>query len=392
VSPEAASAMRSDFVVIGAGICGLSAAWALSRRGHGVTVIDQAPVGHRTGGSHGSARIFRLGYEKLAYVDLARQARHVWAELESAAGEQLLHPTPQLTFGPLMGDVRDGLRAAGVAHEELSAGQARERFPGLATSGDTVLLEPDSAVIAADRSLAALSRLLCQAGDGAGIGIGADGAPVRATAVAEHGAGVRVGTTAGAIDADRVIVCAGPWTAGLVGPAGIAVPGTANLEQVAYLDPAEPPGPVMPIFVQYGSASDPSPYGLPVPGSTRYKLGLHHDGPPVDPDRQVHDEDSELSRRIERATRQFLPAFDPVPAAVERCVYDNSPDTDFIIDRVGAIVIGSGTSGHGFKFGPLIGEWLADLATGRQAGRPGGPGGPGSLPGWFGLGRFLSVP
>jgi sarcosine oxidase len=51
----------------------------------------------------------------------------------------------------------------------------------------------------------------------------------------------------------------------------------------------------------------------------------------------------------------------------ERCVYDNSPDEDFIVDRVGRVVIGSGTSGHGFKFGPLLGEWLADLATGQDA-------------------------
>jgi len=66
----------------------------------------------------------------------------------------------------------------------------------------------------------------------------------------------------------------------------------------------------------------------------------------------------------------------------ERCIYDNSPDEDFIVDRVGRIVIGSGTSGHGFKFGPLLGEWLADLATGRGAGPPAR----------FSLGRFSAVP
>jgi sarcosine oxidase len=52
--------------------------------------------------------------------------------------------------------------------------------------------------------------------------------------------------------------------------------------------------------------------------------------------------------------------------ATERCVYDNSTDTDFVLDRVGRVVVGCGTSGHGFKFGPLLGELLADLAEGRR--------------------------
>ena len=60
---------------------------------------------------------------------------------------------------------------------------------------------------------------------------------------------------------------------------------------------------------------------------------------------------------------QYLPGFGPDLARIERCIYDNSPDEDFIVDRVGRVAIGSGTSGHGFKFGPLLGEWLADLAT-----------------------------
>jgi sarcosine oxidase len=158
--------------------------------------------------------------------------------------------------------------------------------------------------------------------------------------------------------------------------AGISVPGWASMEQVAYLVPTVP-GP-MPIFVHYGGEFA---YGMPVPGSDRMKIGLHFGGPPVDPDRQDHAVDAGLSTRIEQAARTFLPAYDPNPVAIERCIYDNSPDTDFIIDRIGNIVIGSGTSGHGFKFGPLIGEWLADLATGAAttADPP---------PRRFGLGRF----
>ena len=63
---------------------------------------------------------------------------------------------------------------------------------------------------------------------------------------------------------------------------------------------------------------------------------------------------------------RLLPSLDPEPVATERCVYDNSIDADFVLDRVGRVVVGCGTSGHAFKFGPLLGELLADLAEGRQ--------------------------
>jgi glycine/D-amino acid oxidase-like deaminating enzyme len=69
---------------------------------------------------------------------------------------------------------------------------------------------------------------------------------------------------------------------------------------------------------------------------------------------------------LARVARRYLPGYDPEPVAAERCIYDNSPDEDFVIDRIGNVVVGCGTSGHGFKFGPLLGEWLADLAIGRS--------------------------
>lgn len=361
--------MRTEFAIVGGGLLGLSAAWSLTRRGHEVLVIDQAPTGHIAGGSHGTCRIFRLGYEQPAYVSLARQARGPWAELEDACGERLLHPTPQLTFGPKMDQVRDALEQSGAPAELLSAAQAAQRFPGVAVCGP-VLHEQHSAVIAADRALAALARLT-----------GPISEPTRVTAVAEHGPLVRVSTADGDIDADRVIVCAGASTARLVAGAGIAVPGSASMEQIAYLSPAagKANSGSMPIFVHYGGAF---PYGLPVPGSDKYKIGIHFGGPPVDPERQDHAENARLSERIQQAARQFLPGFDPNPVTVERCIYDNSPDTDFIIDRIGNIVIGSGTSGHGFKFGPLIGEWLAGLATGATTADTPRP--------WLALSRFAA--
>ncbi len=294
-SPPVPSA---EFLVIGGGVTGLAAAWTLTRRGREVVVLDQAPVGHSRGGSHGSCRIFRLGYDDPGYVTLAGQARALWSELEDACGERLLLPTPQLTFGPQMPQVHAAMRAAGAACEMLTAASAAARFPGVRVAGE-VLLEPASAVIAADRTLAGLAGLAGEIRTG-----------VRVTALADDGRRVRVSTSAGDIEAGGVVVCAGPWTSGLLATAG----------------------------------------------------------PPIEPDHQEHLADPGLVRRIEQVAREFLPRFDPSPVALERCVYDNSPDTDFIVDRTGNVVIGSGTSGHGFKFGPLLGEWLASLADNTAGG------------------------
>src|SRR5262249_61282955 len=121
--------------------------WAAPRLGRDVVVLDRAPIGHRDGGSHGSCRIFRLGYDDPAYVRLARDARQLWTLLAEVSGEQLLHPAPQLTFGPKKQQVTESMQAAGAPHEGLPAAEAAARFPGGAGTGDAVLAEPEAAVL-----------------------------------------------------------------------------------------------------------------------------------------------------------------------------------------------------------------------------------------------------
>jgi len=354
--PGLVMAPDHEFIVIGAGLLGLAAGRALARRGHDVIVLEQAEIGHEGAGSHGSCRIFRLGYDDRCYVAMARQARELWREVEDVSGQQILRPTPHLTFGDGLPAVQEGMRLAGAPAELLTAAEAAERFPGIDTGGPA-LLEPESAVIAADTALRALS---------------AAGAPVRAgvrvTAIEDDGRQVTLRTGDGtALTARQAIVCAGPWTARLLAAAGITVPFAPTLEQVAFLGPAGDPPPEMPIFICH---SAPAPYGLPVPGSPLYKIGLHKSGPVADPDSQDRGQDADLVGRLRELAARRVPGFTPQPAATERCIYDNTPDEDFILDRAGRIVIGSGTSGHGFKFGPLLGCWLASLAASEPPGFP----------------------
>ncbi len=123
----------------------------------------------------------------------------------------------------------------------------------------------------------------------------------------------------------------------------------------------------MPVFIDWGEEMT---YGLPVlgdgPHAGLFKVAQHTPGAalehydPADAS-PMPDDDAQLAALCE-AVRRLLPSLDPTPVATERCVYDNSPDTDFVLDRIGSVVIGCGTSGHGFKFGPLLGRVLADLA------------------------------
>jgi sarcosine oxidase len=340
---------RSDVVVIGAGLLGLATARALTRRGHEVILLEQAEIGHEASGSKGSCRIFRLGYDDAEWVAMAMRARGSWAELEDESGRRLLHPTPHLTFGPELGEVRDAMRTAGAPYELLTETEAAARFPGIDIGGPA-LLEPESCVISADAALQALAAAV------PGIRAG-----VTATGISDDGREVTVQTTSGDVSARAAVVCAGPFTTALLAGNGIKVPSKATLEQVAYLSVADGADPVMPIFICHGA---PEAYGLPVPGEPLYKFGFHHSGPVIDPASQDQAPDSELSAGLTGLARRYLPGLVPDLVRTERCVYDNSPDEDFIVDRVGRIVIGSGTSGHGFKFGPLLGELLAGLATG----------------------------
>jgi sarcosine oxidase len=262
------------------------------------------------------------------------------------------------------------MKAAGAPCELLTAADAAERFPVVRTGGPA-LLEPDSAVIAADEALAGLAA-----------GVPDLRTSVRVLSLADKGDRVVLRTSAGHVSARTAIITAGPWSGGLLASLSVPLPGRPTLEQVSYLRPASQGGAASPIFLCH---TDRSPYGLPVPGSALYKIGIHPSGPAIDPEVQDTSPDPRLAGQLADAARQYLPGFDSEPVSTERCVYDNSPDEDFILDRVGNVVIGSGTSGHGFKFGPLLGEWLADLATGTtgQAGAMDA-----SLRDRFAIGRF----
>lgn len=365
-----------DVAVVGAGLLGLAAARALTARGHDVVLLEQAEVGHEGAGSKGSCRIFRLGYPQPDYVTAARRAGDLWRQLEEETGRRILLPTAQLTFGTGLRAVRDAMSKAGAPSELLPTAEVMRRFPAVRTGGPA-LFEPESCVTAADQALAALASGVAEIRTGA-----------RVLRLADDGRQVTLHTNAGRVTARVAVIAAGPWSSGLLASAGIALRSRPTMEQVAYLAPRAMTAPASePAAGTSGPAADPtpaydrtpifichgvqSPYGLPVPGSQLYKIGIHPSGPTANPDAQDQSADASMVARLRDVASQFLPGYDPCPTATERCIYDNTEDEDFVLDRVGNVVIGCGTSGHGFKFGPLFGEWLATLATGQPGQLPG---------------------
>ena len=277
---------------------------------------------------------------------MAVVARSHWAELERECDRTLLAPTVQLTFGGDGDQLLHALETGGArGARPVDASEARRAFPEFGAPGDAVL-EPDSAVIDAAATLDALRNT---AGD-------ALHEATRVRRVIDTGDGVRIETSAGDVDASMAVVCPGAFT-----PEFAFGERFATLEHVAYFRHRGGSLPEMPIFIVYG---DPPIYGLPTAALNAYKLAFHHAGERVDAEHADMTPRADAVDALVGAATVWLPAFDREPVLVETCLYDNTADEDFVLDRRGNVVIGAGTSGHGFKFGPLLGELLADLATG----------------------------
>ncbi|MGH2662189.1 MAG: N-methyl-L-tryptophan oxidase [Actinomycetota bacterium] len=337
-----------EVVVVGAGIMGGATARALARAGREVVIFEQFEVGHRRGSSHGRSRIFRLSYEDPVFVRMAREALPRWRELEQESGGSILEITGGLDAGSNVEDHAAALETCGVPFERLDPAEVGRRFPGVSVDGPS-LFQPDAGIVRADRAVEAM--LASARAHGTRL---EEGSPV--TAIRPDGDEVEVETRSGRWVAPVAVVTAGAWAPSLLAAIGEEIPVRPTRETVAYFRmPEHPP---VPALVEWGK---PAAYALPSPGQG-LKAGEHHAGPDVNPD-EPGEPDERSVVRLRTWVQDRFPAVDPEPHLVETCLYSNTPDERFILERRGPLVIGSPCSGHGFKFAPVIGERLAALAT-----------------------------
>jgi sarcosine oxidase len=341
-----------EVVVVGAGMAGAAAARALARRGRSVLLADRFARGHDRGSSHGAERIFRFGYTDPAYVRLAHESLAGWHDLQAGVdGAPLLHLTGVVDHGDEaeLTEMVAACSAAGIRVEAMTASEAGARWPGLRFA-DPVVHQPDAGRVDADRTLEACWDQAARAGADVRFG-----APVTAVRRVDDGVAVTVGDDV--VRAGVAVVSAAGWSAALVEPdvaQALVPPITVTAESVAWFRPTIGP---WPSFIQRGA---PLAYGLGSPDGL-VKAGLHGTGPVIDPDERPSRVAGAIES-IEEYARQWLPGVEPTAVRSTVCLYATSATDDFVLDRLGPIVVGVGFGGHGFKFAPAIGSRLADLA------------------------------
>lgn len=342
-----------DVVVIGAGAMGSSAAWHLARRNRSVLLAEQFGPGHRNGSSHGGVRIFRHAYSDPHYVALAARALPIWRELEAEAGGQLLELNGAYDHGPEepIAEIAVALASQGVDFQLLSGEAAHERVPGLNFESH-VIFHASAGRCFADRTVAALQRLTAGLG-----GVVRYDSPAQLRVVGDH---VEVDIGGEIVRAGMAVVTAGAWVTPLLTSAGLTAPKvTVTLEQVPHFEPRDDSA-SWPSFIHHRA---PWRYGLFTPGEG-LKVGGHHEGAVTSADERSYELDDDKLRSIVEYVEEWVPGVHTTPQFGTTCLYTTTATEDFVLDRVGPVVVGSPCSGHGFKFTPLIGSMLADLATG----------------------------
>ncbi len=353
-------------IVIGLGGMGSASAYHLARRGQRVLGLEQFDLLHERGSSHGLTRIIRLAYhEDPSYVPLLRRSYELWHDLEADAGEPLLITTGSVEGGPEDGPMfRGALEAAelhDIPHEVLDAAELRRRFPAYSGLDPTtrVVWQPDGGFLLAERTILAHVNGALAAGAELHFREGVTSwEPIA-------GGGVRVVSERATYEADRLVICAGAWARQMVPQlTDLAVP---ERQVLAWLQPTRPElfaPDRFPVFLL--DVPDGSYYGFPVYDVPGFKFGwYHHFREPMDPD----DPDRSTGPDDEAALRSFAERYFPDGAGptlmLKACMFTNSPDEHFLVDRLPhapQVSVAAGFSGHGYKFCSVVGEIMADLA------------------------------
>ena len=349
-------------IILGAGIMGLSAARALAASGWSVTVLDQDALPNARGSSVDEHRLIRHAYgAEAGYMRMVDAAYAVWDQLWSELGERLYVPTGVLALGDFdrgwIAESRRVLRAAGHAVEDLPAAAVAARFPMLRAEGiGTALHMRQGGVLLARRIVAGLLELVRSRGVTLRQARVVEVDPARASVALEEG---------GRLSADLLVLAGGPWAPRLV--PGLDARVVPSRQIVVYL---QPPATQLAAWqaapMVLDLAEDGGFYAVPPVAGTGLKIGDHRfsrRGDAYDPREASAAEVEEI---LSLARPRLREAAGYRITSAKACYYDVEPEERFVLERLapGCFVM-SGFSGHGFKFGPLLGERIAAAANNR---------------------------
>lgn len=361
-----------DVAVIGAGVFGAWSAYFLQKSGAKVILLDAYSPGNSRSSSGGESRIIRMGYgADEIYTRWSMRALPLWKELFANAGRpELFHQTGVLWIAPekyqYALDSLEVLRRNNIACEKLSSNDLRQRYPQIAFEDDAWgIFEPESGVLMARR---AVHAVVDQA--------------VRSGVAYRHAAVVNppgdkvlasITTVAGQeISAGSYVFACGSWLPKifpkLLGPRIF----TSRQEIIFFGVPGGDDRFAPPAIPTWLYLKDQF-YGMPDIEARGFKIADDQHGPSVDPDTQSRVASPEAIEAARQFVARRFPALKNAPVVETRvCQYENTSNGDFLIDRhpqMENVWLVGGGSGHGFKHGPSVGEYVAAQVTGGLGAR-----------------------
>ena len=363
-----------DVVVIGAGVFGAWTAHRLRARGASVVLLDAYGPASSRASSGGETRAIRLGYgpDEL-YTRWSARALRQWQEFAARVQQKLFHPTGLLWLSdddePSTRGLMSVLSKCGIVYDKLSPSELGRRYPQLVfRDASWGLLEPESGVLMARRSVQALVD------DATSNGVEF----VRAYALPPKSSGSRLKTVKNAdgtsISAGTFIFACGPWLP-KVFPELLADRIHPTRQEVFFF--GTPPGDNdfhsrMPVWLH---ANHPHrPYAMPSIESRGFKIAMDRHGAHFDPDTGSRLVSESSVAEVRAYLKEHVPALQQAPVVETRvCQYENTSNGDFLIDRhpqLEDIWIVGGGSGHGFKHGPVVGEYVTARILDNAAAEP----------------------
>jgi sarcosine oxidase len=363
--------IRWDTIVVGAGVFGAWTAWHLRKAGQRVLLLDASGPAHARASSGGESRMTRTIYgADDVYTRMAWDSLEDWRWLSSRSGLPILHPIGVLMFfgkrEPFVDQSLEAHRRLKLRLHLLDRAELQRRYPQVAWEGIQLgLFEPDLGALMARRAVQTLVQELVAAGAEyrlAAVQPPADGASLE---------GVRT-ATGDTLRAQRYVFACGPWLPKLF-PSLVGRRIFPTRQEVFFFAPESGDDRFEPAHLPgWADFNDGDIYyGFPDLESRGFKIAHDAHGVPFDPDEGDRRPSAAGLDDVRAYLKRRFPALASRPMVEARvCQYENSSNGDFLIDRhprwENVLLVGGG-SGHGFKHGPAVGRYAADLLTGRLA-------------------------
>jgi len=359
-----------DVAVIGAGVFGAWTAWHLAKRGQHVALIDAYGPANSRASSGGETRIIRMGYgaDEL-YTRWSQKSLTQWKEFFAATRQPLFLETGVLWMGgnkdERLRQTGETLKRCGVTFEELDRSAMEKRYPQIGFDGiGRGIFEPKSGVLMARRAVTAVVE--------DAIRLGVEYLCAQAMNPREAGRVEHIATSRGErIASEEFVFACGPWL-GKVFPDVLGSRIFPSRQEVFFF--GIPPGdtsfaaPALPTWL----FQEDLVYGMPDIEGRGLKIAFDEHGERVDPDTQSRIVSPGMTELVRKYVARRFPALKDAPIVETRvCQYENTSNGDFLIDRhpeMENVWFVGGGSGHGFKHGPAVGEYVTgQLVDGTPA-------------------------